>query len=74
MHHCADADGCKVLYLNFILLEDICAKVRIAGLEPEPDGLSGICPQAVYELVLPLVAALGDGHVGLIHQDRLDAG
>jgi hypothetical protein len=43
-------------------------------MEAEPDDLLAVGPQAVHELVFPLVAALGDGIVVLVDQHRLDAG
>ena len=46
----------------------------VAVLQAEPEGLLAVGPEAVHELVLPLVGALGDGFVLLIDQDGLDTG
>ena len=74
MHHRAEADGAEALDLHVVLLADVGAEVGVALLEAEPDELLAVGPQAVHELVFPLVAALGDGDVVLIDQDGLDAG
>ena len=74
VHHRADADGGQVLDLHVVALAHVGAEVGIALLQAEPDHLLAVGPQAVHELVLPLVAALGDGNVVLVHQYRLDAG
>ena len=74
VHHRTDADGGEVLDLHAIALLHVGAHVGIALLEAKPDDLLAVSPQAVLELVLPLVAALGDRDVELVHQHRLDAG
>ena len=74
VHHRADADGAEALDLHVVLLADVGAEVGVALLEAEPDEFLAVGPEAVHELVFPLVAALGDGDVVLIDQDGLDAG
>ena len=74
VHHGADADGGEMLDLHVIALADIVAQVSVAVLQAEPDGFVAVGPKAVHELVFPLVAALCDRNVILVHQHRLDAG
>ena len=63
-----------MLDFHVIQAADVFAEVGVALLQAEPDGLLAIGPQAVHELVFPLVAALGDGTVVLVDQHRLDTG
>ena len=60
--------------LNVITFAHVIAQVGIAVLQAEPDGFVAVGPQAVNELVLPFVAALGDRDVVLVDKHSLDAG
>ena len=74
VHHGADTDGGEGINLHIIMDADIFPEGGITGLQALPDGFQAVGPKAALELVLPLVAALGNGIMLLIHQDGLDAG
>ena len=56
-----------------ILLLHVLAERGIAVLEPLPYGIEAVGPEAVFQLVLPRVAALGDGVSLIVGEDGLDA-
>ena len=74
VHHGREADGGQGLNLAVILTVHVLAQVSVAVLQAVPDGLGGVGPQTVYQLVLPLVRALCDGFVVLVDEDGLDTG
>ena len=74
MHHGTDADGCEVFDLNAVLFHHVGAQAGVAVLQAVPDGFDAVCPQAVDQLVLPLVTALCDGLIIFIDEHGLDTG
>ena len=74
VHHRTETDGGKGFYLAVILVENVLAEVGVAVLKAIPDGFHTIGPDTVYELVLPLMTALGNGLVLLVDEHGLDSG
>ena len=74
VHHGAHADAGQNLYLSVILLAYVGAKVGVAVLQSVQNGFDAVGPEAVDELVLPFVAALGYRLVLLVDENGLDAG
>ena len=72
VHHCREADGGQRLYLAVVLALYVLAQLCITVLQAIPDGFCGVRPEAVYELVLPLVASLCNGFVVLVDEYGLD--
>ena len=74
VHHGTDSNGadscdlCAILFL-YVLLER-----RIAALKALPYLVKRIGPDAVLQLVFPVIAAGCDGLVGLVNKYRLDPG
>ena len=62
-----------MLYLHAVLLVHIAAKVGVTVLQSVPDGIDTVSPEAVNELVLPLVRTLRYGAVGGVDEHSLDA-
>ena len=73
VHHGTDAErGQRGDFLAIPLLH-VLAERGIAVLEPLPYGIEAVGPEAVFQLVLPRVAALGDGVSLIVDEHGLDA-
>ena len=74
MHHAGNADGAnrRQRFAEFFL--HVAFQIRKAALQPPVDGVHGVGPDPVPELVFPFVAAGGDGGVIPPDEDGFDAG
>ena len=68
-----EANGGQRFYLAVILPLYVFAQLGVAVLQAVPNGFSRVGPQAVNELVLPLVRALSYGFIVLVDEYGLDA-
>jgi hypothetical protein len=74
VHHCGNTDGTVTLGTNAVALLDVGNKVSVCGLKARPDVLERVGPNAVDELVLPLVTSDGENNRRVVTDEAgLDA-
>jgi hypothetical protein len=74
VHHRGHAQRAHGGELDAVPLVDVRGQRRVALLQPGPDGLEGVRPHPVHELVLPVVAADRQRLVVRSDQHRFDPG
>ena len=74
VHHGGNADGAHLGECLAELFGNVLFQLPVAVLNTGGDGLHGIGPDTVHQLVLPFVGAGGDGNVVFVDEHCLDPG
>ena len=74
VHHGTETNSSQIYHLYAVLFLYIFCHLSVGILQTVPDHIDPVCPDAVYQLVLPLMAAGCDRLILIVHQNRLNTG
>ena len=73
VHHGGEADVADAGEFFAVGGLHVVGHLGVGGLQPLPDLLERVAPQAVLQMAGPIVVAGGDGAVGVVDEDGLDS-
>ena len=73
VHHAGNAHGTDSSQLNIVFVSYILGKGSVAFAHTRPNIVEMICPNAVFELILPRIAAGRDNLVIFVDEDSLNS-